>query len=286
MSDFDEVLERLVVDPAFASALAADPASALSGYALSDDEVALLHSQVGADDTTQHGVEVRANQSSTFGLLGSFGGLLAGGGGIGIGDQLAHPGQTGLGHAPDAGAGGGASYAASGPAEASGLGSAATEGFGSAASAGMGAGYEEAASFGPYAQAEGTHGGEGGLSGFGDEIGQRLQETPPHGTAGFGGAPPVEPPVQGPPEGYHTRVDVDGDGDWDKHVVIGRSDGGVDILIDNDGDGRVDFVGHDTDADGLVNSADYDKDGDGFFEKTMYDDDGDGWMDRTVPHHP
>ncbi len=29
MSDFDDVLERLVMDPAFASALASDPASAL-----------------------------------------------------------------------------------------------------------------------------------------------------------------------------------------------------------------------------------------------------------------
>ncbi len=67
--------------------------------------------------------------------------------------------------------------------------------------------------------------------------------------------------------------------------LLGRGDGGVDILVDNDRDGRVDFVGHDTDGDGLVNSADYDKDGDGFFEKTMHDDNGDGWMDRTVPHH-
>ncbi|GIF49084.1 hypothetical protein DFJ67_3264 [Asanoa ferruginea] len=266
MSDFDEVLERLVIDPGFASALASNPGLALASYSLSDDEISLLHTQVGAAPSTEHGVETRANQSSTFGLLGSFGGLLA----DGIGG-----GSSGIGHAAT-----------------SGLGSAGTSGFGPAG--------HDAASFGPYAQAEGTHGGMGGLAGFGDEIGQGLSDTPT-GSAGMGHAPvPIDglgsaptdhvglgaAPPSGPPEGYHTRVDVDGDGDWDKHVLLGRDDGGVDILVDNNHDGRVDFVGHDTDADGLVNSADYDKNNDGFFEKTMYDDNGDGWMDRTVPHHP
>ncbi|MEV4538000.1 hypothetical protein AB0J82_29890 [Asanoa sp. NPDC049518] len=268
MSDFDEVLERLVVDPAFASALASDPGLALASYSLSDDEIALLHTQVGGESTTEHAVETRANQSSTFGLLGSLGGLLADGGPIG--------GTSGLGHA-------------------------ATSGFGSAAgTSGLGPAGYDGASFGPYAQAEGTHGGMGGLSGFGDEIGRGLQETgtdamgpAPQGTAGLGPAPAgghaglghaaPETPSSVVPEGYHTRVDVDGDGDWDKHVLLGRG-GGVDIMVDNDRDGRVDFVGHDTDGDGLVNSADYDKDGDGVFEKTMYDDNGDGWMDRTVHH--
>jgi hypothetical protein len=267
------VLERLVVDPAFASALASDPGLALASYALSDDEIALLHTQVGAGPATEHAVETRANQSSTFGLLGSLGGLLADGGGP------------------------------------SGLGRAATTGFGAVAGhAGLGPAGVDGASFGPYAQAEGTHGSMGGLSGFGDEIGQGLSETTPAGVDGFGPAPgggagtaglgaapaggeaglgaaPPEPVSAAPPAGYHTRVDVDGDGDWDRHVLLGRGDRGVDILVDNDRDGRVDFVGHDTDADGLVDSADYDKDGDGFFEKTMYDDNGDGWRDRTVPHH-
>ncbi|MDG4823085.1 hypothetical protein O7635_14615 [Asanoa sp. WMMD1127] len=268
MSDFDEVLERLVVDPAFASALASDPGLALASYSLSDDEVALLHTQVGGAPATEHAVETRANQSSTFGLLGSLGGIL-------IDGPMA--GGSGVGHA-------------------------ATSGFDSVGgSSGMGpAGYD---GFGPYAQAEGSHGGMGGLSGFGDEIGAGLRDTAPAGTdamgpaptaAGLGPAPvegttglgaaPAEPLSTAPPAGYHTRVDVDGDGDWDKHVLLGRGDGGVDILVDNNRDGRVDFVGHDTDADGLVNSADYDKDGDGVFEKTMYDDNGDGWMDRTVNH--
>lgn len=274
MTDFDEVLERLVVDPAFASALASDPGLALASYSLSDDELALLHTQVGGEPATEHAVETRANQSSTFGLLGALGGLLADG---------PMGGTSGLGHA-------------------------ATTGFGHASgTSGMGPGGYDGASFGPYAQAEGTHGGMGGLSGFGDEIGQGLQHAAPAGTDAMGPAPsaadgvtglgpaPADHAGLGPaapetpssvvPDGYHTRVDVDGDGHWDKHMLLGRDDGGVDILVDKDRDGRVDFVGHDTDGDGLVNSADYDKDGDGFFEKTMYDDNGDGWMDRTVPHH-
>jgi hypothetical protein len=84
------------------------------------------------------------------------------------------------------------------------------------------------------------------------------------------------------PEGYRNRVDADGDGDWDKATYRGRADGGVDILVDLDRDGRADFIGHDVDRDWTVDSADYDKDHDGRFEKRMYDDNGDGWLDRTV----
>jgi hypothetical protein len=60
MTDFDEVLGRLVGDPAFASAPAADPGRALAGYRLSDDEVALLHTQVGGD-SRDGVVEARTN---------------------------------------------------------------------------------------------------------------------------------------------------------------------------------------------------------------------------------
>lgn len=79
---------------------------------------------------------------------------------------------------------------------------------------------------------------------------------------------------------YFTRVDVDGDGTWDPHVAYQRIDGGVDIYVDLNQDGRVDFVGHDDDRDGLVDYADFDNDFDGTFETRMYDDTGDGWMDR------
>jgi hypothetical protein len=80
-------------------------------------------------------------------------------------------------------------------------------------------------------------------------------------------------------------VDADGDGHWDKATYRGRDDGGADILVDLDGDGQADFVGHDVDADNRVDYADYDKNHDGVFDKTMYDDNGDGWLDRSVWHH-
>lgn len=84
------------------------------------------------------------------------------------------------------------------------------------------------------------------------------------------------------PKGYRNRVDADGDGDLDRATYRGRTDGGAEILVDADSDGRTDFIGHDTDLDNRVDYADYDKDGDGVFEKRMYDDDGDGYLDRTV----
>jgi hypothetical protein len=122
----------------------------------------------------------------------------------------------------------------------------------------------------------------GGLAGLGDDIGAALTEA---GDPGAGGWPAQPPPGAVPlapvPDGYATRVDADGDGDWDRHLLLGRAGGGVDILVDVDSDGRADFIGHDTDADGLVDSAEYDRDRDGFFERRSYDDDGDGWLDRS-----
>jgi hypothetical protein len=81
------------------------------------------------------------------------------------------------------------------------------------------------------------------------------------------------------PKGYHNRVDADGDGHLDKATYRGNINGGADILVDIDGDGRTDFIGHDTDLDNRVDYADYDKDGDGIFEKRMFDHDGDGYLD-------
>ena len=290
MSDFDDVLERLVMDPAFASTLASDPSSALHGYQLSEDEIALLHTQVGGDLGAQHDVEIRANQSSMFGMLTPLAGVFGG-----IGDHIV---TSGMGPAAG-GAGGGAPVEVSGIGSAiqsSGIGSApAQSGLGPADGAGQavvtGFGSAPVDAYGTDAYGSGSTYQTGGLSGLGDDISSGLRADEAPAESGFGAAPipppPPEPPAAvGPPEGYRTRVDVDGDGRWDDHVVMGRADGGVDIYVDNDGDGRVDFVGHDDDADGLVNSAEYDKNGDGFFEKRMYDDDGDGWMDRTVMQDP
>lgn len=70
MSDFDEVLERLVTDPAFQAALRANPDAALSGYRLDPQERALLESQVDLGAGADHAVEDRISKSSVFGLVG------------------------------------------------------------------------------------------------------------------------------------------------------------------------------------------------------------------------
>ena len=85
---------------------------------------------------------------------------------------------------------------------------------------------------------------------------------------------------------YRTWVDVDGDGTWDAHTAYERTDGGVDIHVDIDHDGRVDFIGHDVDRDGLVDSAEYDTDRDGAMDTRMVDDNGDGWLDRRESIEP
>ena len=229
MSDFDDVLERLLTEPAFAAALADDPDLALAGYRLDPGEVQLLRSQVVGDTAADVAkVETRTNKSSTFGLLAPFAAL----GGLvdQFGQHLAEPG--------------------------------------------------------------GGSGGAGAREAFGDmpAVRQGLGDAPPRqgwGSApheGFGepGRGHAEPPELAPPPGYHNRVDADGDGHWDRATYRGRRDGGADILVDLDGDGRTDFVGHDVDLDNKVDYADYDTDSDGVFDKRMYDDDNDGWLDRTV----
>jgi hypothetical protein len=252
MSDFDTVLERLLNEPSFAAALAGDPDLALAGYRLDEGEAELLRSQVAGDTAADVAkVETRTNKSSTFGLLAPFAAL----GGVvdSFGHQLADPGHTsGLGPAPgDAwGAGGGAPAAHSAlgdvPAAHSGLGSVpAHDGLGDAP----------------------TH--------------QGLGEAP-HQTIGEPSQAHAEAREITPPRGYHPRIDADGDGTWDKATFHGRADGGVDITVDLNHDGKADFIGHDVDADHKVDFADYDKDHDGVFEKRMYDDDNDGWLDRTV----
>lgn len=272
MRDFDAVLERLLTDPSFAAALAADPAAALAAYRLDPDEVQLLHTQVGGDPGGQRAVEMRANQSSLFGMLAPLAGLV---GGLGVGDQS---GSSATGHSPGV---------APDPAPVP-----KTEGLGPAplSADGLGPGPRAAEDMGSAVQPDGrgaagpTAAGDGpGQPGHTDLFGAAGESDglgpAPGATEGFGAAPPADPAL---PQGYHTRVDADGDGRWDRHSLRGRADGGVDIPVDANHDGRVDFVGHDDDADGLVDSADYDKNHDGSFEKRMYDDDGDGWMDRIV----
>jgi hypothetical protein len=258
MSDFDAVLERLLTDPAFARALGADRAAALAGYQLTPDEIELLSAQVSTESGGEHTVETRNNKSSMFGLFEGLSGLAGGHGGFG-----------------PAGGGGGGAGATSGIGGALGATGSGSAGIGGSLHS---AGLTEAGiqGLGP---AQGGSGGGTGLSGVLDQF----DPGAGHGHAGFGAADaqPIEPPA-----GYHTHVDADGDGRWDDYTLRGRPDGGVDIMVDLNHDGRPDFIGHDTNADGLVESADYDTNHDGVFETHMYDNNGDGWLDRTIVDGP
>jgi hypothetical protein len=69
MSDFDDVLERLLVDTEFRALLAAQPDAALSGYQLSDEEREILLAQLSADQGGPHQVEQRISKASMAGLL-------------------------------------------------------------------------------------------------------------------------------------------------------------------------------------------------------------------------
>lgn len=70
MSDFDEVLERLVTDPAFQAALRADPEAALRDYRLDPQERAVLESQLDLGTGADHAVEERISKSGVFGMVG------------------------------------------------------------------------------------------------------------------------------------------------------------------------------------------------------------------------
>lgn len=243
MSDFDVVLERLLGEPAFAAALAADPGTALSGYRLDADEIELLHSQAAPDaGGGQAAVETRTNKSSTFGLFSAV---------LDIGHSLSAA-------EPLPASGSAAGAAAQHAAEAIGT-HGARQGFGDAPGGGGGWDHPARSGFGdaPTAGAPTT-----GLEDVGRSVGETGHMLPP--------------------EGYHPHIDANGDGHWDKATFIGTKNDGVEILVDVNHDGHADFVGHDTNSDGLVDYADYDKDDNGVFEKRMFDDNGDGWLDRTV----
>jgi hypothetical protein len=283
MSDFDDVLERLLTDPPFASALAADPDVALAGYRLADSEIALLRRQVVGDTAADVAkVETRTNKSSTFGLLAPFAAL--GGLAESVGHSLATgadvTSHAGLGDAPGGawGAGGGSTpaydVAGGGPDPAHGAPGGAW---------GAGGGSDPAHDI-----PVGVWGAGGGMSpaahgGLGDAPATQEGLGPaPHQGVGSAPAGHAQPAEMAAPPGYHPRVDADGDGHWDRATYRGDGHGGAEILVDLDHDGRADFIGHDTDLDHKVDYADYDTDHDGVIDKRMYDDDNDGWLDRTV----
>jgi hypothetical protein len=229
MSDFDEVLERLVTDPGFQAALRANPGAALRGYQLDAQEWALLHEQVDLGDATDRTVEMRISKSGVFGM---------------VGPVVSAFGMSGADGTPV--------FGRADPPTGS------TPVFGLAQES------------------------DDGVTQTLGEAGSQTQSEPVLGVVDASG-PPV-PSGGTPATGYHTWVDAAGDGQGDAYVAVERGDGGVDILVDQDGDGAVDFVGHDYDRDGLVDEADYDTDHDGYIDTRMQDLNGDGWLDRRVPY--
>ena len=255
MSDFDAVLERLLSDEVFAASLAEDPDRALGGYQLDPDEIALLRSQVSPDDSggATSAVEGRTTKSSTFGLFSALGdwsefGSAAGSAARAAGDAIGPSGGAGGSMIP--------AHSALGDAPSPDLDEMpAVARMGDAPDHGLG----DATTL---AHAEPLHRSDGDLEGVGASRSKH---------EGVGD--------------YKNKVDVNGDGKWDKATYAAREDGGVDIMVDRDNDGKVDFVGRDFDRDWKVDEATIDKDTDGVFEKTMYDDNNDGWLDRTVWHN-
>ncbi len=230
MSDFDMVLERLVTDPGFARALAADPSAALTGYRLDPDEVELLRSQVSAGDSGGRTVETRTSKAGIAGLLAPLSGL-------GLGGAEQH-------------------FAGSAGAEQH-LG-------------GGGAGPHPHSGFGPNVRT--------GLAPLDSGEGSNPYANPYDSGPAAGEAVRTDLGDQ-PATGYHARVDADGDGRWDQYTAVRHADGGVDVYVDRNRDGRIDFAGHDANGDGILESADYDQNFDGAADTRMEDRNGDGWMD-------
>jgi len=248
MSDFDTVLERLLGDAGFQAALARDPAAALRGYNLSEDEREVLRAQLVTDAGGQGSVETRTSKSGLVGLFAPIAGA------VGMAAAGYSSGNSSIGSAlPDGGTGGTgggqASLGLAGPVTAG------AESIGSA---------------------DGTGGDTVGSSdgSFGDGFGAAIG-TATDGSAAIGSAAPPSGTV------YHTSVDVNGDGHWDGYAARPRAGGGYDVVVDMDRDGRADFIGHDVNADGLIDSADYDTNLDGRMDTRMYDDNSDGWLDRS-----
>jgi hypothetical protein len=74
MSDFDDLLERLLLEPEFKAALAADPNRVLDGYRLTPEERGVLLAQVSTDVGTGTRVEERISKAGMAGLLSAFSG--------------------------------------------------------------------------------------------------------------------------------------------------------------------------------------------------------------------
>lgn len=78
MADINTVLERLVTEAAFRARLRSDPAGALAGYALSQEDLEVLAASLDDPAGNDHAVEQRTSKSA---FLGALTGLLEAGGG-------------------------------------------------------------------------------------------------------------------------------------------------------------------------------------------------------------
>lgn len=76
MAGIDEVLKRLVTDAEFRAALEADPAGALSGYMLYDEDLEVLASALTSDTGASAGVVERTGKITLAGLRAAFEGVL------------------------------------------------------------------------------------------------------------------------------------------------------------------------------------------------------------------
>jgi hypothetical protein len=284
MSDFDVVLERLLSDPAFQTRLAADPSGTLAGYRLSADEMELLRAQVSGDTGGHHQVEQRTSKASLFGLLSPLGGMgsLTGaaahagtsgaGQGLGLAGPIAGFGDVSAGGSQgllDASAGGGQGLVDGGAGGVHGLSDAAHDGL-SAAQDHLDSGNQA------IDQAQSGVGNAPFGQDRGALLGRNLAEFGHDSTAQSGMGP-------APIDNYHARVDVDGDGKWDEHTYAARADGGVDIVVDSNHDGKADFIGVDHDRDGLIDESYVDSNHDGVMDSHYVDVNHDGWLDKKVP---
>lgn len=86
VAGIDEVLERLVSEPRFRTALEEDPAAALAGYDLNESDLEVLSAQLDPRAGSSGQVEQRTSKSGL--LAGMMGGGVASGA---VGDQLAAP---------------------------------------------------------------------------------------------------------------------------------------------------------------------------------------------------
>jgi len=230
MSDFDDVLERLLSDPSFRSALAANPDAALAGYRLDADERELLNAQVSSGAGGEHAVEARTTKSGLAGLLGPVTTAL-GVSAAGHSSPFAASGGS-LGDAP----GGQATF---GGARADGPGG---EAFGAAAggsSMGSAPGHDQ--------------GGTGGSI----------------GTAPAERAADYRTWVDADGDGSWDRHQAyeRADGGVDIHIDLNR-DGVADFIgHDYDRDGLVDDAEYDDNADGVMDRRMYDDNGDGWMDR-------------------